>query len=346
LENCSAFALAALLLLFVWNVARSEELPAVSATNGKLEFGAGVLSLPAPMFTGYAAGSLTLPVGQRYGVQLDLGVSTPGLVVSGVLHGFTRDPQSYLIGGAFGVVAMPGAMVYAAGPEGELYLDRWTLEAWGGVAMADRRTPSAARRITPFVTADVSYYPTDNWRFTLGVSLLDGYAAAHAGTEYLLDTPSVPLALTADARIGQDGGVRAMIGLRAYLAPNPKSLIRRHREDDPLDHRLALQSFRSFAAAPSGASPAHHPGKPPPKTDPATPPGTDEPPTPPATDGPGTPPPTDGPSTLPSGEPTSPPGPDDTVTPPEPDDPDEPPAPIDCERGMMWIEGEGCVIFD
>ena len=349
LNTCGALALAAGLAVCIAGGARGEDLPAVSAPNGTIEFDAGVLSLPAPLFMGHAAGALTLPVGQRFGVQLDLGVGVDGgqgFATSAVLHGFTRDPQHYLIGGAFAAVARPGAVVYAAGPEAELYFDRWTLAAWGGVTLSAPAAP-AAGRVAPFATADVSYYPEDNWRFTLGVSLLDGAAAAHAGTEYLFDTP-LPLAVTADARIDQRGAVRATVGLRAYFSPNAKTLIRRQREDIVPDRRLALYAFGAPAAA-AGVEP---PVKPPKPDGPTVPPGGEP------TDGPSTPPGTGEPEIPPrgrgahaardgwaggaagdrrrrkpppgSGAPETPPG-DGSVTPPVPDEPLVPPVadPID-----------------
>ena len=216
--------------------------PAVSAPNGKLEFDAGALSLPAPAFMARAAGTLTLPIGQSFGIQADFSAtSAPGFTTSAAFHLFTRDPQAYLIGGALGFVRSPGAMVVAAGPEAELYLDRWTLEAWAGASMVRPTTPAGPDRYGVFALAGVGYYPTDNWRLSLGLSTLDGYNAVSFGTEYLLDNFNMPIAVTGEARIGQDGAVRALVGLRGYLGPDPhKSLIDRHRQDDPTDLSTAL----------------------------------------------------------------------------------------------------------
>jgi hypothetical protein len=216
--------------------------PAVSAPNGKLEFDAGALSLPAPAFMARAAGTLTLPIGERFGLQADFSATTaPGFTTSAAFHLFTRDPEAYLIGGALGIVRSPGAMVVAAGPEAELYLDRWTLEAWAGASMVRPTAPAGPDRYGVFALAGVGYYPTDNWRLSLGLSTLDGYNAVAIGTEYLLDNFNMPIALTGEARIGQDGAVRALFGLRGYLGPDPhKSLIDRHRQDDPTDLSTAL----------------------------------------------------------------------------------------------------------
>ena len=218
--------------------------PAVSAPNGKLEFDAGALSLPAPTFMGRAAGTLTLPLGQRFGLQADFSASTaPGFTTSAAFHLFTRDPQAYLIGGALGFVRSPGALVMAAGPEAELYLDRWTLEAWAGASLVRPTAPAGPDRYGVFALANVGYYPTDNWRLSLGLSSLDGYNAVSIGSEYLLDKFDMPISVTGEARIGQDGAVRAMIGLRGYIGPDPhKTLIDRHRQDDPADLGAALSN--------------------------------------------------------------------------------------------------------
>ena len=237
---CSATALAALVLCLAAPPIAAQQLPAVSALNGKVEFDAGALSLPSPSFMGRAAGTITVPLGDRFGLQADFtAASAPGFTTSAALHVFTRDPASYLIGGTLGVVLSPGSIVAAAGPEAELYLDRWTLEAWAGLAVVHPKAP-APTRIGPFIMADAGYYATDNWRLSLGVSSLDGYNAVQFGTEYLFDNFDLPVAATTEVRIGQDGAVLATLGLRAYFGAPSKSLIRRHREDDPSDRSTAL----------------------------------------------------------------------------------------------------------
>jgi hypothetical protein len=238
----AALAAAAALLCVFGSSAEAQQGPAVSAPNGKIEFDAGALTLPSSAFVARAAGTLTVPIGERFGLQADLSASTaPGFITTGALHVFTRDPATYLIGGTLGFVRSPGATVLAVGPEAELYLDRWTLEAWGGIAAAYPAASATPNRVGPFGMVNAGYYVTDNWRLSLGVSWLDGYGALQAGSEYLLDGPAIPVALTTELRAGQDGALRAMLGLRAYFGPDPdKSLILRHREDDPADRSTAL----------------------------------------------------------------------------------------------------------
>jgi hypothetical protein len=185
------------------------------------------------------AGTLTLPVGDEFGVQADVSAGTAGgTTSSAAFHLFTRDPKSYLFGGTLGLISMPGATVMAAGPEAELYFGRWTIEAWGGAAMV--RPSSGPDRTAGFGMMDIAVYPQDNLRISTGFSLLDNFAALHFGGEYLFDDTTVPLSLTADTRVGQDGSILATIGLRAYFGAPHKSLILRHREDDPWDRGGSL----------------------------------------------------------------------------------------------------------
>lgn len=223
--------------------------PAVSGPNGKIEFDAGALSVPTG-FVGRAAGTVTLPVGARFGIQADFSAGNAGgSMASAAFHVFTRDPQSYLIGGTLGAIRTPGATVVAAGPEAELYLGQWTVEAWGGVALA--RPTSGAGRTGAFGMAEVAYYPDPNLRISGGFSVLDGFAALHVGGEYLLGRGDMPLSFTTDARLGQDGSILATVGLRLYVGGGSKPLIARHREDDPWDRGGSL-----FSAVPIGGGAA------------------------------------------------------------------------------------------
>ena len=226
--------------------------PAVSAVNGKIEFDAGALDVPQS-FVSRAAGTLTLPLGDQFGLQLDGSIAQMnGLTGATALHLFTRDPQSYLIGGTLGLITTPGASIVAAGPEAELYLGRWTLEAWAGAGYA--HPASGPNRLSPFLMSDLAYYPTDNTRLSFGLSLLDGFAALHASGEYLLTSGPLPLALTGDARLGSDGSLLATVGLRAYLGGTDKPLIARHRQDDPWDRGESLVSAVGGASVVSTGS--------------------------------------------------------------------------------------------
>ncbi len=208
--------------------------PAVSAPNGKLEFDAGALNVPAPGFLFRAAGSLTLPVSDSFGVQGDLVITSGpgGLGFGGAAHAFTRDPDSYLLGVAAGAYGIAGSLLFAAGPEAELYLDRASFEVWGGFAglTYSGSTPAKAGL---FVLADAGYYVHDDFRVTLGAGSVIGVATLHLGAEYLFHNDQLPFSIAADARAGQDGSLSAMLGVKFFLGGTDKSLIERHRHDDP-----------------------------------------------------------------------------------------------------------------
>ena len=117
-----------------------------------------------------------MPLSYDFGLQGDLMLATGGTVTaSGALHLFTRDPESHLVGGTIGFAKMSGSSVLAAGPEVELYLDRWSLEGWGGLALT-------GGGVGGFFIGDVAYYPDDNWRLSGGVSVLGGHGAVHFGS--------------------------------------------------------------------------------------------------------------------------------------------------------------------
>lgn len=216
--------------------------PAVSGVNGKLEFDAGVLSLGStPSYMLRGAGSLALPLGDQLGFQGDVTLSTgSSFGNSAAVHVFTRDPDSHLLGATFGFASMPGAMVFAAGPEAELYYGRFSIEAWGGLAHTNYSDPGTPDRTGIFAMGDLAYYPDDDWRLDAGLSLLAGHVAAHVGSEVLLHGFPQPLSLAFDGRVGSDGSVGATAGIKVYFGGGDKSLIARHRQDDPQNRGATL----------------------------------------------------------------------------------------------------------
>eukprot|EP01036_Dinobryon_divergens_P042237 gene42237-56103_t len=216
-------------------------LPAVSGVNGKWEFDPGVAD-GGGLIRG--AGSLTAPLGDRFGIQGDVMASwnsATGLAYGGALHAFSRDPSSYLLGVTAGVVVVPGASIGALGVEGELYLDRISLEGWAGVAGLNYVDPGLLDKTGAFAMGDLAYYPTDDWRLTLGGSYVLGDLSVHGGSEYLFHDLPLPLSITADARLHNTGNYSFTIGLKGYFGGDEsKSLINRQRQDDPRNRGLDL----------------------------------------------------------------------------------------------------------
>ena len=216
-------------------------LPAVSGVNGKWEFDPGLLS-GAPLLR--AAGSLSAPLGDRFGIQADGMVSlTPSdQYFGGALHAFTRDPSSYLFGVTAGVVVQAGQATLAViGPEAELYMDRLSFEGWGGFATINYVDPAMLDKTGAFAIADVAYYATDDFRLAVGGSYVLGDLSLHASAEYQFQGLGMPLSLTGDARLHTDGNYTLTAGLKGYFGGDPqKSLIERHRQDDPPNRALSL----------------------------------------------------------------------------------------------------------
>lgn len=215
-------------------------MPAVSGPNGKIELDLGGLTDPSSvLFRGGA--SFSLPVGERFGLQGDLAVGSfaDEWVGGGALHAFARDPSSYLLGVTAGVVAADGATLAAIGPEAELYMDRLSIEAWAGWAKVDY--DALPDDDGAFGIFDFAYYPTDNWRLSIGASSILGSQSARFATEYQFAGLGMPLSGTAEARYYDTGAWSAKIGIKGYFGGDPdKSLIDRHRQDDPPNRALDL----------------------------------------------------------------------------------------------------------
>lgn len=219
-------------------------LPAVSAVNGKWEFDGAYVSATGAGVRG--AGSISVPVGDRFGIQGDasLQLATSGVNFGGALHAFTRDPSSYLAGVTAGIVVTPNASLAALGAEGELYMDRFSLEGWAGAASINYVDPALADQLGFFAIGDVAYYPLDDLRLALGGSDMLGDLSLHASGEYLFHDLGTPLSLTADARFHTSGDISVMFGLKGYFggSDDSKSLIDRQRQDDPPNRALDLFS--------------------------------------------------------------------------------------------------------
>jgi hypothetical protein len=211
------------------------DLPAVSAFNGKIEAGGGFADLKGISGTGqfYGGAAFSVPLGERFGFQADLTVNRAlhNTSIGGAAHLFTRDPSSYLLGAYGGVADVGPANLAFLGGEAELYAGNVSVELLGGYMNV--KPNGRSHQDKAFAIADFGYYATDNFRLTLGASSVAGFESGHAGFEYMLD--STPFSITGDVRAGESGFVAASIGGAFYFGGNEasKSLIRRHREDDP-----------------------------------------------------------------------------------------------------------------
>ena len=94
-----------------------------------------------------------------------------------------------------------------------------------------------------YAMGKVALYATDNLRLSVGASTVANFESANAGLEWFMGDTGLPVSLTVDGQLGEDGYTSIMAGLSLYFGGEDKSLIRRHREDDP-----RLHFFNIFSA--------------------------------------------------------------------------------------------------
>jgi hypothetical protein len=215
------------------------DLRAVSAINGKIQGSIGWLDTTTfGQSMNYAGGaSLSIPVGDQFGLQFDAAAVNKynNTALSGTAHFFTRDPNSYLIGMIGGFGKANTTNTYYVGPEVELYHDNISIEATAGLMNVNNGVSTNKL----FAMADFGLYATENLRFTLGASSINDFKSAHLGTEFLFADAGLPLSLTLDGRLGDDGYKAINAGFTFYFGgDNGKSLMHRHREDDPRNRSL------------------------------------------------------------------------------------------------------------
>jgi hypothetical protein len=215
------------------DVETNTALPAVSAPNGKVEIGGGWSDID------------DLGGDEIFGIQADLTAfdAYGDTAIGGAVHAFTRDPNSYLFGVYGGYVDAGPSNVWYVGPEAELYLDNISIEAVGGYMDVSNGVGSEY-----YAVGTVALYATDNLRLSVGASSVAGFDSANAGLEWFMGDTGFPASITVDGRIGEDGFTSVMAGLSLYFGGEDKSLIRRHREDDP-----RLRFFDIFNAGVLGA---------------------------------------------------------------------------------------------
>ncbi len=193
-----------------------------------------------------AEGALAVPLGCEFGAQLDLnGGSFDGRFIGTIAgHLFWRNPARGLLG-AYGDFTkwdeFGGVRAGHAGPEGELYIGRWTVQGVTGVEFGNSASGTVGSVIQTysvptrfFDEVNLAFYPVDNLQLYVGHRYLGGKNAAAFGGEWGIPMNNgVMAALFAEGRIGEDSYHGVWGGIRFYFGQKDKTLIRRHREDDP-----------------------------------------------------------------------------------------------------------------
>lgn len=221
----------------------NEPLCAVSGINGKVEAIGGYSenndSKGDALVSGL--GSLSIPLGCDFGFQADIGIidELDHTTYGGAGHLFARDPDSYLIGLTGGYFDAGDMNLWAIGPEAELYLGQVTLKGWGGYLDVDADGDSGGG--DGFAIVDAAFYPTDDLELSIGASIIGDQEFARAGLEYqFADSMTVSFG----GKIGEDDYFNVTGGLSFYFGGGEKSLIRRHREDDPDNRILDFVGFK------------------------------------------------------------------------------------------------------
>jgi len=212
------------------------------------------------------AGKFSVPLGDQYGLQLDGAAGSFGnrFIGNGAAHLFWRNPQQGLLGlyashlrwSEYG-----GVNVSHFGGEGAIYRGRFTLHAvagveWGnnssvlassttsrtfvaGLGTATQTISSTSGQLDNvtrfFDRVTLSYYMTDNWKASIGHRYFGGRHMLALGSEHALPLGrGVMASAFGEGRRGEgSNNYGAWGGVRFYFGKSDKSLIRRHREDDP-----------------------------------------------------------------------------------------------------------------
>lgn len=201
--------------------------PAVSGPNARIAAGVGATDGDA---TGLVFGSATVPLDDNYGAQVDglLGAVGDDAVWGVGGHLFWRDPDKGLLGVVGSYIGVDDHDSGGRfGVEGELYSGQFTTIARGGYQVGEFDDGG-------FGSIDLRWYGTDDFMLSGGGAAAAGDFIAKFGAEYQPGLSALPsLSVFADAEIGDEDADRIFFGLRFYVGGETKSLIRRHREDDP-----------------------------------------------------------------------------------------------------------------
>ncbi len=191
------------------------------------------------------ATSLSLPIGERFGVQFDgaFGEIDNDEVKGGGMHLFARDPETYLLGLTAVYVELEDVELQRYGVEAEGYFGQFTVAVAGGQQSGDVDDSG-------YASLNLRYYPLDNLMVEIGGSVADtDDGKAHIGVEYQV---MGGLAVFADLATGEDDYDHIIGGVRYYFGAE-KSLVKRHREDDTRNNVFDSVIGGYGSVAPSGS---------------------------------------------------------------------------------------------
>jgi len=206
---------------------------AVSAPNGKVSITGGWDAATGNSGTADFGGSaaFAVPLGDYFGFQGDVATGSFGGTTSysAAGHLFNRDPNAYLIGLVGGGVWTGTSSSYVIGPEAELYAGNFTL---GGAAAYVNNTTAGVTSGNYLASADIKFYPMPNLKLELGAATFSGSKTAHLGAEWQV-SDTMPLTVSTTGMVGDNNLISANVGLTFYFGGTSKTLIDRHRHEDP-----------------------------------------------------------------------------------------------------------------
>jgi len=236
LGKCAGVALATLAAFgtsLIFEPRVRAEGPAVSEVNGKITgFGGGIGMGGDRTGTGGFSGSLTLPLGYSYGMQVDAGYARigDGNFGSTGAHLFWRDPTVGLLGVYAGYARLDrfgGQDLGRVGIEAQKFFGQLTLDGALGY-----RFGSSGVGDDVYGRARLQYYLTDNLMLMSGYTY-EGRSFGTLGMEYQLSSQAnTGIAMFGEGQLHDNNNYAAIGGFKIFLGGD-MSLKDRHRRQDP-----------------------------------------------------------------------------------------------------------------
>jgi|GEM_PF-5524966 len=222
-----ACAAAGLLLAACWPALAGDD-PAVSAPTLSVDGSGGSVN-GSP--SGFASVTGTVPVGHRFGFQLDGAAGKSGdQLQKGVGgHAFWRDPDQALLGVTASWSRIDSADIYRYGLETEEYLGNFTLAPSVGLQRGDANKGTST---SGYASLSGGWYVTDSLKLSLGGT---GYNNTRIGFGEVEWQPiaSSPTTFFANTGGGNRGHGFAIAGIRYAFGADNSTLKDRERHGDP-----------------------------------------------------------------------------------------------------------------
>ena len=178
------------------------------------------------VFRGGAA--FSFPVGDMFGIQADLtALNAMANRVGRGPHAFTRDPNP-ISSALTAATSMPVRPISGmSAPKLNFTSTISRSKRWAGSWISAMVSAPSSMQWAKWLSM------RQKLRLSIGASTVANFETANAGLEWFMGDTGLPVSLTVDGELGEDGYTSIQAGLSLYFGGEDKSLIRRHREDDP-----------------------------------------------------------------------------------------------------------------